>query len=226
MVDTHRATKINDFSIFDKDREQTVIRLIVGLQACKPVARLRLFGSLQLRYLRFLRDRGRDPGADDLAIIGRWHGRGRRELRAGQRGGTSGSHAGQQNGEKKIFCASISPVTHIDVFASSPLSKPTASFSRHFVVRGALFFFAISLSHVQGSGRRSGQRPLNVSTARASGPPLYELASRHLNSSEKAPGSRRRNENGKLERIGCCLRRRSDSIVNMIWRACRHSVCS
>ena len=150
MVDTHRATKINDFSIFDKDREQTVIRLIVGLQACKPVARLRLFGSLQLRYLRFLRDRGRDPGADDLAIIGRWHGRDRRELRAWQRGGTSGSHAGQQNGEKKIFCASISPVTHIDVFASSPLSKPTASFSRHFVMRGALFFFAISLNHVQG----------------------------------------------------------------------------
>ena len=53
-----------------------------------------------------------------------------------------------------------------------------------------------------------------------------DLASGHLNSSGKAPGSRRRNENGKVERIGARLRRRNDSSVNIIWRACRHSKCS
>src|SRR5450759_4317542 len=40
-----------------------------------------------------------------------------------------------------------------------------------------------------------------------------DLASGHLNSSDKAPGSRRRNENGKVERLGCRLRRRNDSSV-------------
>jgi hypothetical protein len=48
----------------------------------------------------------------------------------------------------------------------------------------------------------------------------------HLKSSDKPPGARRRNENGKVERLGPCLRRRSDSSVNTIWRACRHSRCS
>ena len=51
-------------------------------------------------------------------------------------------------------------------------------------------------------------------------------ASGHLNSSDKAPGSRRRNENGKVERLGARLRRRNDSSVNTICRACRHSMCS
>ena len=55
---------------------------------------------------------------------------------------------------------------------------------------------------------------------------VYLLTSSHLNSSDKAPGSRRRNENGKVERVGARLRRRNDSSVNTICRACRHSMCS
>ena len=43
-----------------------------------------------------------------------------------------------------------------------------------------------------------------------------DFAGNHPNSSEKAPGSRRRNENGKVERLGCRLRRRNDSSVNTI----------
>ena len=53
-----------------------------------------------------------------------------------------------------------------------------------------------------------------------------DLASGHLNYSDEAPGSRRRNENGKVERLGCRLRRRKDSSVFTIWRACRQSKCS
>ncbi len=44
-----------------------------------------------------------------------------------------------------------------------------------------------------------------------------DLVSDHLNFSDYAPDSRRRNENGKLERLGCRLRRRNDSSVNTIW---------
>src|SRR5450759_2376530 len=53
-----------------------------------------------------------------------------------------------------------------------------------------------------------------------------DLASGHLDSSDKAPDSRRRNEKGKVEGIGCRLRRRNDSSVNTICLACRHSRCS
>jgi hypothetical protein len=54
----------------------------------------------------------------------------------------------------------------------------------------------------------------------------FDLASGHRNSSDKAQGSCRRKENGKVERLACRLRRRNDSSVNTIWRACRHSKCS
>jgi hypothetical protein len=40
-----------------------------------------------------------------------------------------------------------------------------------------------------------------------------DLASSYLNSLDKAPGSRRRNENGKVERLGSRLLRRNDSSV-------------
>ena len=43
----------------------------------------------------------------------------------------------------------------------------------------------------------------------------FDLANGYLNSSE-APGSRRRNENGMVERIGARVRRRKDSSVDMI----------
>jgi hypothetical protein len=58
------------------------------------------------------------------------------------------------------------------------------------------------------------------------GPLNVDLTFGHLNSSDKVLGSRRRNENGKLERLGSRLRRLNDSSVNIIWRACRHSRCS
>ena len=53
-----------------------------------------------------------------------------------------------------------------------------------------------------------------------------DLASGHLVSSDMGLDSRRRNENGKLERRGCGLRRRNDSSAITICRACRHSKCS
>ena len=40
-----------------------------------------------------------------------------------------------------------------------------------------------------------------------------DLAGGHQNSSDNGPSSRRRNENGKLERLGCRLRRHNDSSV-------------
>jgi hypothetical protein len=49
-----------------------------------------------------------------------------------------------------------------------------------------------------------------------------DLANGYLSSSDEAPGSSRLNENGKVERLGSRLRRRNDSSVNTIWRACRH----
>jgi hypothetical protein len=48
------------------------------------------------------------------------------------------------------------------------------------------------------------------------GAPCVDLPNNHLSSSGKAPGSRRRNENGKVERLGCRLRRRNDSRMNTI----------
>jgi hypothetical protein len=67
-------------------------------------------------------------------------------------------------------------------------------------------------------------RPLKL--VMLTGALCVDLASGHLNSSAKALGSRRRNENGKVERLGSRLRRRNDSSVNTICRACRHSMCS
>jgi hypothetical protein len=53
-----------------------------------------------------------------------------------------------------------------------------------------------------------------------------DLANGYLSSSDEALGSRRLNENGKVERVGARWRRRNDSSVNTSWRACRHSMCS
>ena len=53
-----------------------------------------------------------------------------------------------------------------------------------------------------------------------------DLASGHLRSSGTGRGSRCRNENGKVDRTSARLRRRNNSSVNTICRACRHSMCS
>jgi hypothetical protein len=53
-----------------------------------------------------------------------------------------------------------------------------------------------------------------------------DLVGGHLNYSDQTPGSRRRNENGKAERFGYRIRRRNDSSVYTICRACRHNMCS
>jgi len=55
--------------------------------------------------------------------------------------------------------------------------------------------------------------PLTVELAKVIGALDVDLASGHLNSSGKAPGSRRWKENGKVERLGCRLRRRNDSSI-------------
>jgi hypothetical protein len=121
-VDADGATEIDDFFVFDEDREKSDIRFGIGLHTGEPIAGLSAADRLsQLGYLRSARHRSRNPGADNLPVIGRRRGKRRRgwrggcslKLRTGQDAGTSGSQRGQKNGGEELLRASIPALAHI-----------------------------------------------------------------------------------------------------------------
>ena len=111
-IDAHGATEIDDFFVLDEYREKSDIWFCVGLHTGDPIAGLSAADRLsQLGYLRSIHHRSRNPGADNLPVVGRRcskRRRGRsRKLRTGQDAGTSGSQRGQKNSREALLRASI-----------------------------------------------------------------------------------------------------------------------